>query len=136
MVEKQKKSLEHSLANCLLRWTVTRDQDNVLHVKGTYFFPLGFAGFDGHFPNRAVLPAIVQLGAVRYLAGRAVEQRLVPKTYRRMKFRAMIEPEEEVAAEVVLKRTEHGWAVKFTISRQGKAVSSGSMDLLPAEDAG
>lgn len=64
--------------------------------EGRYLFPESFAGFDGHFPNFPILPAIVEIRAVVTLVGEAkgVNQRLV--AVQDAKFLSTVRPGEEV----------------------------------------
>jgi 3-hydroxyacyl-[acyl-carrier-protein] dehydratase len=64
--------------------------------EGRYLFPESFAGFDGHFPNFPILPAIVEIRAVVALVGEAegVSQRLV--AVQDAKFLNTVRPGEEL----------------------------------------
>jgi len=97
-------------------------------VRGELLFPADFAAFQGHFPERPVLPAIVQLAAVRLLVAKAVGQSLVPTAVHRIKFRGIIQPNDTATVTVHLQAQEEGWHATFTVVRQGETVTSGRAD--------
>lgn len=54
-------SIEKEIATALLA-PVTQDENGA--IQGRYLFPESFAGFSGHFPGHAILPAIVEIMTV------------------------------------------------------------------------
>jgi len=120
-------SLDQAVTRCL-QWHTT-DPGEGATVRGEFLFPPDFPPFTGHFPDQPVLPAIVQLAAVRLLAGKAVGQDLVPVAAHRIKFRAMIRPNEPVVIVASLQPHEGHWRVTFTVTREDEAVASGRIDL-------
>lgn len=95
-------------------------------ASATFVFPAGYPGFAGHFPGKPILPAIVQLAAVRYLAECAVGRRLTPRRYVKIKFKGVIVPGEQVSVSVALAGGPDGWRGTFKLSRPaGEPVASG-----------
>jgi 3-hydroxyacyl-[acyl-carrier-protein] dehydratase len=91
-------------------------------ITGTYTFAADFPAFAGHFPGSPVLPAVVQLTAVRMLAARHLETDLVPVKVERAKFKKMIGPEEPVAITILLDRNDMDVTISFAIvTDKGKA---------------
>jgi len=123
-------SLDQAVTRCL-QWHTT-DPGAGAAVRGEFIFPPDFPPFTGHFPDQPVLPAVVQLAAVRVLAGKAVGQDLVPVAAHRVKFRAMIRPNEPVAIVAKLQPHEAHWRATFTVSREGDTVATGRIDLAAA----
>jgi len=123
-------SLDAAVTRCLQGYTTHPGE--VVTVRGEFIFPPDFPPFAGHFPSQPVLPAIVQLAAVRLLAGKAVGQDLVPVAAHRVKFRAMIRPDEPVAIVAKLQPHEAQWRVTFTVTRESDTVASGRIDLARA----
>ncbi|MFV9646765.1 MAG: hypothetical protein ACNYWU_13155, partial [Desulfobacterales bacterium] len=92
-----------------------------------------FPGFDGHFPGQPVLPAIIQLAAVRYIAECGLEHPLTPNSYGRTKFRGIIQPDEEIEVTLALYVEEKQWVGKFTIRRFAKeVVANGVCTFIPS----
>ena len=59
------KTIEPSILSDCLK-SVTNVENDV--IQGTFTFPPDFIAFAGHFPGQPILPAVVQLAAVRLLA--------------------------------------------------------------------
>ncbi len=95
--------------------------------EGRFLFAADFIGFSGHFPKRPILPAVVQLAAVRYLAGRLLGKGVGLHSFRGGKFRDVILPEEEVSVGLSLLQQEDLWRGQFTIVKgEGSRVAEGS----------
>ncbi len=122
-----KDSLFTELVSCCLKKHV-ESQDGAVEATGVFEFPETYCGFRGHFPGQPVLPAIVQLAMVRYVAEFSLGEVLFPKGYERIKFRGMIFPGEKVMARVDLQRQESLWRGTFSLARMdGELVSSGNV---------
>ena len=121
------KSLAKSLQLCCKKWQINKKDKKVLSISSLFVFPDSFPGFDGHFPGQPVLPAIIQLAAVRYLAECGLGRPVRPAGYSRTKFRGMIQPDDEVEVILNLFAEEKQWSGKFTLKRSAQElVSSGS----------
>jgi len=96
------------IANCLQDITV----DESSEIEGTFIFPADFSAFEGHFPGQPVLPAVVQLAAVRLLASRQLGIELIPTGVQRAKFKSIILAEMSMTIRLRLK--EHGDAVTIS----------------------
>ena len=90
------KSLIEALPLLLKNPKVTTGDENVIEVSAECSFTSSFVGFLGHFPGNPILPAIVQLALVRCLAEKIFNTRLVPKKYKRTKFKAMVKPGQQL----------------------------------------
>ena len=89
--------------------------------------PADFPGFVGHFPAAPVLPAVMQLLAVRLLTEVVVANHLVPVRVERLKFKGMVTPGEEVRVRVALKEREDGIGAEFSLDRDGAAIAGGTI---------
>lgn len=89
--------------------------------------PPSFPGFAGHFPEAPVLPAVMQLLAVRLLAESIVAVGLVPVAGERLKFKGMVQPDERVALRVSLKERVGQLAAEFSLDREGAPIASGTL---------
>lgn len=126
MMSKQINTLAKSLQLCCKKWHINTKDKKYLSISSAFVFSDSFPGFDGHFPGQPVLPAIIQLAAVRYLAECGLGQSVQPGGYRRTKFRGIIQPNEEIEITVDLLAEEKQWSGKFTLKRFTKElVSSG-----------
>jgi 3-hydroxyacyl-[acyl-carrier-protein] dehydratase len=119
-------SLDQAVIRCLRGHTT--DPDAGPSARGEFVFPPDFPAFAGHFPDQPVLPAIVQMAAVRLLAAKALGHDLVPVSAQRVKFRSIIQPDEPVVVAVALQPHEARWRAAFTVSREGGTVASGRID--------
>jgi len=68
-----------------------------------YSFPLDFSGFSGHFPERPVFPAVLQLLVAQQLAEQLLERSLTGLVVDRAKFLSQLLPEKRVTATVNFK---------------------------------
>jgi 3-hydroxymyristoyl/3-hydroxydecanoyl-(acyl carrier protein) dehydratase len=114
-------SIEQSLvAECLQSVTV----EDSGRINGIFTFAPDFPGFAGHFPGHPVLPAVVQLAAVRFLAAGHLGRPLVPTSLERVKFKTMIGPEEPVTIFIHLDQSANDVTISFTIATcKGKAAT-------------
>jgi len=93
-------------------------------IVGILTFSADFPAFAGHFPEQPVLPAIVQLAAVRFLAAKYLGKQLLPVSVDRAKFKTMIGPEEQVAITIRLDQLDNDVTISFSITTdKGKAAS-------------
>jgi 3-hydroxyacyl-[acyl-carrier-protein] dehydratase len=124
---KQIESLAKSLQVCCKKYQINTKDKVSLSISSVFVFPDSFPGFDGHFPGQPVLPAIIQLAAVRYLAECGLGLRVRLGGYSRTKFRGIIQPYDEIEVTLDLLTNEKQWSGKFVLKRAGKElVSNGS----------
>ena len=119
-------SIEQALLESLTEYTVESGKD--ISVNGTFVFQPDFPCFQGHFPDQAILPGIIQMAAVRSLAIKALNRQLVPTATGRIKFRGFIQPKEQISITVNLERHQMTWRAIFSISRGNETVSTGRID--------
>jgi len=98
--------------------------------------PAEFPGFAGHFPEAPVLPAVMQLLAVRLLAEALVDNRLAPVRVERLKFKGMVSPTEVILVRLGLKDCADGIGVEFSLDREGTAIASGTIIFRPGGGEG
>lgn len=122
-------SLTKLIANCCTAWSVRSAlHSDSLTVTGVFIFPADFPAFTGHFPGKPVLPAIMQLAAVSYLADLAVGENIRPQQYNRAKFKTMVQPGDEIHIELKMDCHESIWTGAFSLrQKNGELVSSGSV---------
>ena len=124
-------SLYKELSSCCLAWRIDGQTDDRLQASADFEFPAGYVGFQGHFPDKSILPAIVQLAAVRYLAECALGQKLLPRKVNKTKFKGMIGPDERVAVAIALSAGSGGWQGKFSLTKpDGETAAGGSVEFI------
>ncbi len=126
MKELNTDSIEKALLESLTEYTVDSGKD--ISVNGTFIFQPDFPCFQGHFPDQAILPGIIQMAAVRSLAIKALNQQLFPTTAERIKFRGLIQPKEQISITVNLKRHQMTWRAIFSIRNENETVATGRID--------
>ncbi len=128
-MKNKQESLYQALGKSCLEHHVDICDDYQLQARAVFMFKENFPGFSGHFPGQPVLPAIVQLAMVRYLAECVLGGSLLPVRYERTKFRAMIQPGEKVVVDINFTKKEENWAGSFVIQRTDKEqVATGSAE--------
>lgn len=95
----------------------------------TYVFPTEFTGFQGHFPGTPILPAIIQIMAVRNAVAEQMDKQLHVTQIARTKFMKTITP--DIAVTVIWNITEQGdlYKCKCRLETQDEAASSIMMTL-------
>ena len=120
------KPLYQSLQQSCLEWEVIRDEPELKELRAVFVFNAAYSGFDGHFPGRPILPAIVQLASVRFLAELGLKQSVNPVSYSRVKFRGIIQPDERIEVQLRLVKKEAAWVGSFSLHNGGEErVASG-----------
>jgi len=89
--------------------------------------PEDFAGFEGHFPGEPILPAVLQLMAVRLLAETMAGSPLDSIGAERLKFKGMVRPAEEVMILVNLREERELLRADFSLKRGSAIVASGTL---------
>lgn len=126
-MEKSVNPLYPSIRQSCLAVNIIHDDSESLELNAEFIFGAAFTGFRGHFPGRPVLPAVVQLASVRFLAETGLKQPVYPVSYSRTKFRGIIQPDEKIILQVRLKREDVGWTGTFTVDKdEGERVTSGA----------
>ncbi len=110
------RSLQQELYACCREFQA-QEQENGMVASSVFCFPPSFPGFAGHFPTRPVLPAIVQLAAIRHLAELALARPLLPTGYGRTKFRGIVPPDEKISCALLLEEAQDLWIGRFSIRR-------------------
>ncbi|MFU8818421.1 MAG: 3-hydroxyacyl-ACP dehydratase FabZ family protein [Desulfurivibrio sp.] len=124
-------AIEEALHNSLQQWQQEQRAGEIT-VTGEFSFAPTFPAFNGHFPGHPILPAVVQLAAVRHLAELAVGEQLSPGGCRNVKFRGAVRPDDLLRAAIILKPMGPGWQANFSLQRTGETVADGTIDLSSA----
>ena len=94
-----------------------------------YIFPQSFLGFQGHFPGKPVLPAVVQIMIFRESIAEELAQPLEIVKITRAKFLKVISAEISVTAIWTLKETDDGFLCKCLLESEGERASSFNLTL-------
>lgn len=80
--------------------------------------------FAGHFPDHPILPGIAQLSVVWDLIRRSTEEKLCVKEFKRVKFKQIIHPQDQLEIQAVPSRAEPD-TYSFTIKANGETACQG-----------
>ncbi len=119
------RSLEEALiTDCLQSFSTT---PATKEISGSFVFTADFPGFAGHFAGRPILPAIVQLAAVRILASRGLKKQLQLKTALKAKFKKVVIPGETIQLLVKYQQEAEQYQLIFRIFTESGTVASGEL---------
>lgn len=123
--------MPHSIAalmpTCITSHSTKEKSDTTLIVNAKCIFPATFSGFQGHFPEKPILPAVIQLAIIRCIAEKALRHSLLVLEYSRAKFKAMIQPDQEVQIQLILEECRTTIQGKFKIiGLDQKTMASGN----------
>ena len=104
----------------LLSWTAAADS-----LVAELTFPADGQWFAGHFPGFPVLPGVAQLFFTRHFARKAFSDFPDAGSYRQIKFKRPVRPNEQVTLEV---RRKGAQSFSFKMSVGGELASSGQVE--------
>ncbi len=112
------------LAGCLSHLELDRAGGS---GTATLCCPPDFLGFAGHFPDEPILPAVVQLMAVRLLAETLAAHPLAAVAVERLKFKGMVRPGEAIAVRLKLREQGDRLRGDFSLTREAAVIASGAL---------
>lgn len=125
-------SISDLLPTCITSFVMEEKGGDIITVDAKCSFPATFSGFQGHFPDKPILPAVIQLATIRCIAEKALQHPLMVLEYSRTKFKAMIQPVEEIQVQLSLEKSETAIQGKFKIMNLNqKTVASGNYVFIP-----
>jgi len=112
----------------MVRWTKRPRVESDGSITAETVIDAADPWFDGHFPEKPVLPAVAQLAMVRELIRSTVDPNAEIAGFRRVKFKEMIQPGQELSFSAARKR---GSACVFTFKLicAGRLACSGTVIL-------
>ena len=123
--------LAAALDLCCQGWQEEEAGGGLRRGRIDYLFPAAFPGFVGHFPGNPLLPAVLQLAAVRHGAGRLLGMEGSPLCWEKVKFKGMIRPGDPVSFALAASEERGALVVDFTArGADGGILSSGRLRLL------
>ena len=99
-----------------------------------YLFPVTFFGFQGHFPDNPVLPAILQLLTARESIAEHMGQDLLITKVTRAKFLRIVAPDIPVTVIWTLREQEDAFLCKCSLETEGNSASSFVLTLKAKSD--
>ena len=99
-----------------------------------YVFGLAFPGFQGHFPQNPILPAIIQLMMARESIIEQMGRGLLVTKVTRAKFQKIITPDVPVTVVWTLREQEDVFICKCILETEGNPASSFTMTLRAKSD--
>ncbi|WP_034763926.1 hypothetical protein [Chrysiogenes arsenatis] len=112
------------IRNTIRQCAQSLPEQNEDWITQPYRFPVSFVGFQGHFPDNPVLPAVIQIETLLALAEAWCDTTLQLQKITQAKFSAMITPDTEVQAKIQITEKESALTMKGQIiSTQGVAAS-------------
>jgi 3-hydroxymyristoyl/3-hydroxydecanoyl-(acyl carrier protein) dehydratase/predicted hotdog family 3-hydroxylacyl-ACP dehydratase len=119
---------EAAIAACCGCWQDSAQEPQGRSGQGEFLFPSSFPGFQGHFPGNPLLPAVLQLAAARYGAGRLLGRPLTLSALEKVKFKGVVRPDDVIVLRLQEKPGADGVSVGFTWKRSDNGpISSGTM---------
>jgi 3-hydroxymyristoyl/3-hydroxydecanoyl-(acyl carrier protein) dehydratase len=106
------------IAQCMTEFEA---EDGV--VRSRFLFPEDFIGFQGHFPEKKVLPGVCQVQTALAAVGKARGHELVLKEIALAKYFAPVGPGEEILCVCTDVPDEGGVLIKATITKGSLKVS-------------
>ncbi len=95
------------------------------NVWAEFLFAPDAPVFAGHFPGNPVLPAVVQMALVRFVAERRVGRPLRPLSQERSRFTGMVAPDRILRVDLSLDDSGGGIGADFVLSCGGEKVARG-----------
>jgi 3-hydroxymyristoyl/3-hydroxydecanoyl-(acyl carrier protein) dehydratase len=93
-------------------------------LTSRFAFPPGFIGFQGHFPQKKLLPGVCQIQCVLSLLEKGSGKAVVLKEVVLAKYFAPVFPDEEVTCIISdIEDTSEEFVVKASISRETAKIS-------------
>lgn len=89
--------------------------------------PPGLFYFQGHFPERPILPGVVQIDWAVLFADRYLGTNIKSARNFRVKFKSVIEPERSLT--IILRQSSDNRTLKFEFRDETGMLSSGSIGL-------
>ncbi|KAF1074915.1 hypothetical protein [Halodesulfovibrio sp. MK-HDV] len=124
--------IEESIVDSLVG-TVTCEGTS---AEACYNFPKDFQGFDGHFLNYPILPAILQIMVGRLVCSAVSGVPLRVKSISRAKFLQEISPETNVQVQVTCKEVSTDNVHKFAVALFVNAAKASTFSLFCVAEQG
>lgn len=120
--------IEQLKASCTDKKILMQDGEEIT-AESQFVFQQSFSGFDGHFPGMPILPAIMQLAAVRLTVEMCTGNNYVLTGLDGNKFKGIIRPKDLLLVHVKVKNRDDGLRGSFTMTVDGNLMSSGKFGL-------
>ena len=130
-------SIAGDLRSCLKVILIETKTASELVVTGNFTFSKEYCAYQGHFPGKPILPAIVQLATVRFLAEEALASALFPVNLSKVKFKGMVQPDDQIVVHLSLTLEAATWQGGFKLLRDnGELLTMGHIVLSGTKNKG
>ncbi len=94
-------------------------------LSARFRFPASFIGFQGHFPEKKILPGVCQLQCAMSMVEELMQRQVVLREAVMVKFFHPIEPDQEIdcACTGLQEGTDSEFTLKAVMHREGQKVS-------------
>ncbi len=99
-------------------------QVDLLVGTQSFLFKADFAGFAGHFPNFAILPAVLQMLIAQMVAETIIGAPVTLNSVNRAKFRQQIKPDEQIDICVTCREKDEIIQCKSELTVGGNSAAS------------
>lgn len=100
----------------------------------TYVFSASFPGFQGHFPQNPILPAILQLVTARESIAEQMGRDVLITGVKQAKFRRIVTPDTPITVIWTLNEKDDGLHSSCILETEGNPVSSFALTLTAKSD--
>jgi 3-hydroxyacyl-[acyl-carrier-protein] dehydratase len=112
--------LARQIERCMSKLTEVDESD----VVARFFFPAGFIGFQGHFPERPILPAVCKIQAAVAMLEAWKSRKVRLNEIISARFSAPVGCDEEVDLRCsVAMEDVHRALVKATVAKDGESIA-------------
>lgn len=120
--------LEQLYSSCT-HHAVVETSEEEMSAESQFVFHDSFSGFEGHFPGQPILPAIMQLAAVRLTVQRCTDKKYYLAGLSNNKFKGIVRPNDRLDIHISLNKTENGYTGSFSLSVENSGISTGKFEL-------
>lgn len=100
-----------------------------LAAESQFIFEEAFSGFEGHFPGVPILPAIMQLAALRLTVELCTEKNYILTGLKNNKFKGIVRPLDLLSISVNLQPKDQGFNGSYTMTVGEGIISTGKFEL-------
>jgi len=119
--------LRKALMDSVLPQTVTISKHEN-KIAGKFLFSKTFLGFSGHFPGYPILPAVIQIAAVRMLAEIGLKKTVMLHSIERAKFTNIVQPGNPLTIQIDYAIKEASCLLNFSITSKNGQVAVGEIN--------
>ncbi len=101
----------------------------------SFMLPLETELFKGHFPQKAIVPGVVLIEAVRQAAAIALNQKVTIKEIKQVKFKGLVLPDEVITIDFTIKEDGSIYVVKANLKLSDEQKAKMQLTLAQCENS-